>query len=83
VAAQDQRTMERHYGRAFKGRRTKTASLFLRGKRFSFLPIMSAHGLLDWYIVEGSVNGDQFLYFTRNCLVRRCNGGDAAHTWSA
>lgn len=55
--------------------------MFLRGKRFSFLPIMSAHGLLDWYIVEGSVNGDQFLYFTRNCLVRRCNGGDAAHTW--
>ena len=40
-------------GRAPSGKRTGERVLFIRGKRFSVLPIMSSGGLLDWYITEG------------------------------
>ena len=61
---QDGRTHERSFGRALVGTRTTWRSLFLRGVRYSLLPIMSAAGLLDWVIYEGSVNSERFLEFT-------------------
>ena len=60
---QDKRTSERTHGRAFRGQRTKTTRLFVRGKRYSLVPVMSAQGLLDWYICEGSVDAERFLDF--------------------
>ena len=70
VAAQDGRTHERQYGRAPQGERTTWRSLFLRGQRYSLLPVMSAAGLLDWKIYDGSVNSERFLQFTQECIVR-------------
>ena len=67
---QDGRTHERSYGRAMRGERTSWRSLFLRGQRYSLLPVMSAQGLLDWKIYEDSVNTERFLEFTEECIVR-------------
>jgi hypothetical protein len=56
---QDGRTHQREFGRAYRGRRTRTRTLFLRGQRFSVVPVMSADGLLDWYIAKGSINKER------------------------
>jgi hypothetical protein len=44
--------------------------VFFRGKGYSFLPVMTAAGLLDWYIVKGTFDGDQLLDFVQRCVVR-------------
>ena len=55
-AAQDKRNYGRKWGRAFRGKRTTTCAVFVRGKRFSLVPVLSYYGLLDWYIVEGGLD---------------------------
>jgi hypothetical protein len=67
---QDKRNFGRKWGRAFRGERTKTRTVFLRGKRFSVVPVLSYWGLLDWYIVEGGLDAARFLDFVQRCVVR-------------
>jgi len=69
-AMQDKRNFGRKWGRAFRGERTKTPTVFLRGKRFSLVPVLSYWGLLDWYIVEGGLDAARFLDFVQRCVVR-------------
>ena len=59
-AAQDKRNYGRKWGRAFRGERTTTRAVFVRGKRFSLVPVLSYYGLLDWYIVEGGLDAARF-----------------------
>ena len=55
-AAQDKRYYGRKWGRAFRGERTTTCAVFVLGKRFSLVPVLSYYGLLDWYNVEGGLD---------------------------
>lgn len=48
---------------------TKTPTVFLRGKRFSVVPVLSYWGLIDWYIVEGGLDAARFLDFVQLCVV--------------
>ena len=68
-AMQDKRNHCRKWGRAFRGERTKTPTVFLRGKRFSVVPVLSYWGLIDWYIVEGGLDAARFLDFVQLCVV--------------
>ena len=69
-AAQDKRNYGRKWGRAFRGERTTTRAVFVRGKRFSLVPVLSYYGLLDWYIVEGGLDAARFLDFVQRCVAR-------------
>lgn len=71
---QDKRSFARSHGRAFRGRRTTTARLFLRGKRYSLVTVLSSFGMLDWYICEGSVDHVRFLDFILRCVVCKRSG---------
>ena len=43
--------------------------LLLRGKRYNAIPILSLEGIHDLYLAEGSMNGDRFAQFEKDCLV--------------
>ena len=43
--------------------------LLVRRVRYSAVPVMSATGIHDLYLAEGSVNGERFEYFVRTCLL--------------
>jgi hypothetical protein len=68
--AQDARSSQRMFGRAYRGERTSGRLIYVRGKRYSVTPVMSARGLLAWYVVEGSMNQDRFNDFVHRSLVR-------------
>lgn len=66
----DRRTHQRRWGRAPIGKRTGKRTFFLRGKRYSVMPIMGyTRGLIDWYIVEGSIGGEKYQHFVVNHLL--------------
>ena len=69
-AAQDKRNYGRKWGRAFRGERTTTRAVFVLGKRFSLVPVLSYYGLLDWYIVEGGLDAARVLDFVQRCVAR-------------
>ena len=74
LTCQDRRGLYRTHARAYRGRRTRGAKVFLRGGCYSCIPVVTALGLLDWYIVEDAFDADQFLDFVETCVVRspRC-----------
>ena len=43
--------------------------LLLRGKRYNAIQILSLEGIHDLYLAEGSMNGDRFAQFVKDCLV--------------
>ena len=43
--------------------------LFIRGTRYSAIPIMSMQGIHDVQLFEGTVNGDMFEQFIRDTLL--------------
>mmetsp|Transcript_34176 Transcript_34176/g.54778 ORF Transcript_34176/g.54778 Transcript_34176/m.54778 type:complete len:330 (-) Transcript_34176:968-1957(-) len=65
----DRRSHQRRWGRSLRGTRTGTTLIFVRGIRHSVLPIMTAHGVLDWYITEGSIGQDKFNEFVELNLI--------------
>ena len=67
---QDNRTPQRSHGRAIRGQRTRSQYVKYRGKRYSMVPAISAMGVLDWHLQEGSVNGSDLCLFAEHCLVR-------------
>ena len=58
----DRRNSARRYGYSLRG-------LLCRGKRFSAIPVMSLEGIHDVYLAEGSVNGEKFEHFVKECLL--------------
>jgi len=65
----DKRTYARAYGRAKRGGRTNSKKVFVRGPRFSLLPVMSKAGVLDYKIYPGSIDATAFLDFVHMVLV--------------
>jgi len=41
----------------------------VRGKRYSAIPVLSLDGLHDVYITEGTVNGEKFADFVKECVL--------------
>ena len=66
----NQRDLHREHGYGLRG----TAPLSLKfqtvnGKRMSAIAAMSTNGVEDFYLVEGSVNGEIFCEYLRNSLL--------------
>ena len=65
----DSRTWARRYGRSRRGRRTRYRVLFVRGERWTLLPVMSEGGVLDYMVYKGSIDGFRYIDFLTNTLV--------------
>ena len=73
----DKRTYARAYGRAKRGGRTNSKKVFVRGPRFSLLPVMSKDGVLDYKIYPGSIDATAFLDFVHTILAPSLAGVEA------
>lgn len=71
-SAKDERTSSRRYGWSPYGKRCVTRSYFVRGRRFSILPVLSLDGIIAHDIIEGSVTSEIFLRFLREMVVSNC-----------
>ena len=56
-------------GYSLKGIRPVDHRILVRGVRYSAIPVVSMDGVHDVYLAEGSVNGDKFELFIRECLL--------------
>ena len=65
----DRRNTLRKYGYSLRGIPVCDHHLLVRGKRYSAIPVMSLDGIHDVYVTEGTVNGEKFADFVRNCLL--------------
>ena len=65
----DRRHTIRKYGYSIRGIPLCDQRLLVRGKRYSAIPIVSLEGIHDVYLTEGTMNGDRFTTFVRNCLL--------------
>ena len=65
----DRRNSIRKYGYSIRGIRPIIRQLLVRGIRYSAIPIMTAYGLHDVYLAEGSINGERFTQFLQKYLV--------------
>jgi len=68
-AAKDERTSARKRGWALRGSRCIQRRRFVRGRRFSILPILTLDGIIAYDIVEGSVTSERFLQFLQELVV--------------
>lgn len=68
--SKDNRTIYRHYGRAPAGERAISREPFARGQRYSILPALTVDGYIAAHIVPGSVDGETFLRFIEEEVVR-------------
>ena len=69
-AAKDERTLSRKYGRSRKGVRCVTGKKFVRGLRYSIIPVITLDGIIAYDIVEGPVDNERFATFLREQVVR-------------
>ena len=65
----DKRTTYRRYGHALIGKRAIEERLLVRGKRYSAVGIMCIDGLLDTYITDHTIDGEEFCTFIERCLL--------------
>lgn len=70
-SAKDERTLARANGWSEAGMRCVSRKFFVRGRRFSILPVLSLNGIIAHDIIEGPVSSERFLQFLRECVVRR------------
>lgn len=68
-SAKDERTSSRRYGWSLCGVRCATKNYFVRGRRYSILPVLSLDGIIAHDIIEGSVTSEIFLRFLRDMVV--------------
>jgi transposase len=69
-AARNRRASERTKGWALVGRRCVQRRHFIRGQRYSILPILTLDGIIAYDIIPGSVNSERFVEFLRELVVR-------------
>lgn len=69
-ASKDERTSARRKGWSLRGSRCIQRKAFIRGRRFSILPILTLDGIIAYDIIEGSVTSDRFVEFLRELIVR-------------
>ena len=66
----NQRDLHREHGYGLRGTTpVKLKFQTVNGKRISVIAAMSTNGVEDFYIVEGSVNGEIFCEYLRNSLL--------------
>jgi transposase len=70
--AKDERTSSRRLGWSKIGTRCVQRRCFVRGQRYSILPVLTLDGLITWDIIEGSVTSERFVQFLREHVVRIC-----------
>ena len=68
--SKDDRTIYRHYGRSIAGTRATVRANFVRGDRFSMVAALSLDGYEAVRVVPGSVDGEEFLDYIVNDVVR-------------
>jgi hypothetical protein len=68
-AAKDERTSARRKGWSERGARCVQQKCFVRGRRYSILPILTLDGIIAYDVIEGSVTGERFLQFLRELVV--------------
>jgi len=68
-AAKNDRTSARLKGWAPIGARCVQRRCFVRGKRFSILPVLTLDGIVAHDIIEGSVTASRFLQFLKELVV--------------
>jgi len=68
-AARDIHTLFRKDGRALKGARCVQKKHFLRGVRYSIVPIITLDGIITYEIIEGPVNSEWFAHFLWEYVV--------------
>ena len=59
----------RKYAYSIRGMPLCDHQILCRGKLYSTIPIISIDGIHDVYITEGTVDGENFIDFIRNCLL--------------
>ena len=57
------------YGYSIRGLPLSDHRLLVRGVRYTAIPVVSLEGIHDVYLKEGTMNGDCFIKFVRNCLL--------------
>lgn len=65
----DQRDLHREKGYGLRGVAPVSLKFQIHGKRISALAAITMRGVEDFYLVEGSVNGDIFCEYVRNSLL--------------
>ena len=65
----DRRNSMRKFAYTLRGMPPVDHSILARGTRYSAITAISMEGLQDVVLAEGSVNGETFSDFVRNCLV--------------
>ena len=65
----DQRHTIRKYGYSIRGLPLSDHRLLVRGIRYTAIPIISTDGIHDVYLHRGTMDGDYFVRFLRNCLL--------------
>jgi transposase len=68
-SSKDARTSVRRQGWSLRGTRCIQKRCFVRGRRFSILPILSLDGIIAYDIIEGSVTSEWFVQFLRELVV--------------
>jgi len=68
-ASKDERTSNRCRGWSQQGTQCVQRKCFMRGKRFSILPIITLDGIIAHDIIEGSVTTENFVNFLRELVV--------------
>ena len=69
-SARNRRALARTKGWSLVGRRCVQRRHFIRGQRFSILPILTLDGIITYDIVPGSVDSKRFVQFLRELVVR-------------
>ena len=68
-AARNKKNPSRKMGWSLKGRRCVQRRCFVRGQRFSILPVLTLDGIIAHDIIPGSVTSDLFVKFLREHVV--------------
>ena len=68
-SAKDERTSFRRYGWSLLGTQCVSRVVFVRGVRYSILPILTLDGLITWDIIEGPITAERFVRFIREMVV--------------
>jgi hypothetical protein len=68
--SKDKRTVYRHYGRSIIGNCATINANFVWGERYSMVAALSLDGYEAVHVVPGSVDGEGFLDFIINDVVR-------------
>lgn len=68
-AARNKKNPSRKTGWSLRGRRCTQRRFFVRGQRFSILPVLTMDGIIAHDVIPGSVTSDLFVRFLREHVV--------------